>query len=433
MAQGSSSLDLLLKGGHVVDPANELDGVFDVGVREGKIARVEADILTTEATHVVDVSGLCVTPGLLDIHVHTYDLRWAAIHPDTGVRQPSNQFFSGSLRADAHFLKEGVTTCVDTGTAGADELEHFRRACIETSKVRQFAYVNIAHPGMGAPEQVVSSLDPKRAAEAAKEHADICVGIKTAHYWTVDPFDDGHPPWASVDNCVAAGDIAGVPVMIDFWPRPPERPYDGLILEHLRPGDIHTHVFARQFPIVDPDNDNKVYDHMWKARERGIHFDLGHGAASFWFRNAVPAFQQGFAPDSISTDLHMGNIHGHVHSMLDTMSKCMAMGMPFQEVIYRSTVTPARAIRHEELGTLSIGAEADIAVLHRDKGDFGFHDCGYGRLAGTERLECELTVRAGEVLWDRQGYTCPDWEEGGPEYFALPGTQAGAVPRLWRS
>jgi len=431
MAPHPSSLDLLLKGGHVVDPANDLDGAADVGVSDGKIARVEADIPVADAAHVVDVSGLYVTPGLLDIHVHTYDLRWAAIDQQ-GSRQPSNLFLSGSLRADAHFLKEGVTTCVDTGTAGADEFEHFRRACIETSKVRQFAYVNIAYPGMGAPEQVVSNLDPKRAAEAAKEHAEICVGIKTAHFWTVHPFDDEHPPWASVDNCVEAGELAGVPVMIDFWPRPPERPYDDLILEHLRPGDIHTHVFARQFPIVDPDHDNRVFDHMWKARERGIHFDVGHGAASFWFRNAVPAYQQGFPPDSISTDLHMGNIHGHVHSMLDTMSKCMAMGMDFQEVIYRSTVTPARAIRHEELGTLSVGAEADIAVLHRHKGNFHFRDCGWARIGGSERLECELTVRAGDVLWDRQGFTCPDWEEGGPEYFALPGTQAGAVPRLWR-
>ena len=172
---------------------------------------------------------------------------------------------------------------------------------------------------------------------------------------------------------------------------------------------------------------------MWRARERGIHFDLGHGAASFWFRNGGPAIAQGFPPDSISTDLHMGNIHGHVHSMLDTMSKCLAMGMPFQEVILRSTVTPARAIRHEELGTLTPGAEADITVLRRARGPSHFRDCGWGRITGTERLECDLTVRAGDVVWDRQGLSCPDWETAGPEYFQMPGTQARGVPRLWRS
>ena len=143
MVPQPSPLDLLLKGGHVVDPANDLDGAADVGVYDGRIARVEADIPAVDATHVVDVSGLYVTPGLLDIHVHTYDLRWAAIDRH-GARQPGKLLLSGSLRADAHFLKEGVTTCVDTGTAGADEFEHFRRACIETSSVRQFAYVNIA-------------------------------------------------------------------------------------------------------------------------------------------------------------------------------------------------------------------------------------------------------------------------------------------------
>ena len=421
MAQDAPRLDLLLKGGHVTDPANDLDGPADVGVVDGRIARVEAEIPAAGAAHVVDVSGLHVTPGLLDIHVHTYFLRQPAA--DTNL-------FTGSLNGDAHFLKEGVTTCVDTGSTGADEIEAFRRAVIEPSKVRQFAYLNISAPGMGEPEQTVTNLDPKRAAEAATAHAEVVVGIKTAHYWTVRPFDDEHPPWASVDSSVEAGELCGMPVMVDFWPRPPERPYDDLILGHLRPGDIHTHVFARQFPIVD--DGGKVRDHMWQARERGVHFDLGHGAASFWFRNAAPAIAQGFPPDSISTDLHMGNIHGHVHSQLDTMSKCLAMGMPYQEVIYRATVTPARAIRHEELGTLTPGADADIAVLRRVGGDFHFRDCGWGRIAGSERLECELTVRAGEVVWDRQGLTCPDWEDGGPDYFQLPGTQGGGVVRLWR-
>ena len=420
MTSNQKTLDLLLKGGHLIDPAGNIDGPRDLGVRDGKIARVESDIPADDATHTVDVSGLYVTPGLLDIHVHAYF-----------TRGQLDGNYGGSLNADAHFLKEGVTTCVDTGTAGSQEIDHFRESVIDKSTCRVFAYVNISAPGMGDPEQTVVNLIPARAAEAALAHKDVVVGIKTAHFWTEQPFDDAHPPWASVDRAVEAGELCHMPVMVDFWPRPPERPYDDLILQHLRPGDIHTHVFARQFPIVD--GGGVVFDHMFEARRRGIHFDVGHGAASFWFRNSVPALRQGFPPDSISTDLHMGNINGHVHSMLDTMSKYLAMGMPFQEVVYRSTATPAKAIGRPELGTLSPGAEADVAVLRKVEGSFSFRDCGWARIDGREQLECELTLREGKVVWDRHGRTCPDWERAGQSYFRPPELQVVPVERLWRS
>ncbi|NKB72609.1 MAG: amidohydrolase/deacetylase family metallohydrolase [Candidatus Latescibacteria bacterium] len=413
------TLDLVLKGGRLLDPANDLDGHYDIGIKDGRIARVEADIPAIQAAQQVDVSGLLITPGLLDIHIHAYWTR----NPDAGIRV-------FSLNPDAHFLKEGVTTCVDTGTAGADEFDHFCRSVIDTATCRVLAYVNIAAPGMGPPEQVVANLIPHQAAETALAHRDVVVGIKTAHYWTKYPFDEDHPPWASVDRTVQAGDICDMPVMIDFWPRPPQRSYPDLILKHLRPGDIHTHVFAQQFPIVD--EQGQVYDHMHQARERGIHFDLGHGAASFWYRNAAPAIKNGFPPDSISTDLHMGNINGHVHSMLDTMAKCLAMGMPLEEVIYRSTVTPAQAIRRPELGTLSVGAEADVAVLKIEEGAFSYRDCGWARIDGQQRLECALTLRAGRVVWDRHGLTSPHWEEAPESYFLPPHLQTGPIQRLWR-
>ena len=420
MASNKKTLGLLLKGGHLIDPATKIDGPRDLGISDDRIARVESDIPSDEAIHTVDVSGLYITPGLLDIHVHAYF-----------TRGQLDGNYGGSLNADAHFLKEGVTTCVDTGTAGSEEMDHFRESVIDKSTCRVFAYVNICAPGMGEPEQTVANLIPERAAEAARAHRDVVVGIKTAHFWTEEPFDDAHPPWASVDRAVEAGELCDMPVMVDFWPRPPDRPYDDLILRHLRPGDIHTHVFARQFPIID--GSGKVFDHMFEARQRGIHFDVGHGAASFWFRNGVPALLQGFPPDSISTDLHMGNINGHVHSMLDTMSKYLAMGMPFQEVIYRSTTTPAKAIGHPELGTLSIGAEADVAVLRKREGSFTFRDCGWSRIDGREQLECELTLRKGKVVWDRHGLTCPDWERAGEHYFQTPGLQVLPVERLWRN
>ena len=416
-------LEILLKGGHVIDPANEIDTICDVGILDGRIARVEENIPIEVADRVIDVGNLIVTPGLLDIHVHAYHTR---------VHGPG--MFVGNLNADAHFLKEGVTTCVDTGTAGAEEFEHFRKTVIETSKTRILGFVNIAAPGMGDPEQVVANLNPQKAAETAATHDDVCVGIKTAHYWTTEPFDEEHPPWASVDATVEAGELCKMPVMVDFWPRPPERSYPDLLLKHLRPGDIHTHVFARQFPIID--EQGELYDYMREARKKGIHFDLGHGAASFWYRAAMPAIADRFPPDSISTDLHMGNINGHVHSMLDTMSKCLAMDMSLQEVIYRSTVTPARAIHRPQLGSLTPGSEADVAILGVLEGNFYYRDCGWACIEAQHRLECAITLRAGEVVWDRHGMTCPHLQEIPEEeaYWHLPKLQAAnPIPRLWRT
>ena len=204
--------------------------------------------------------------------------------------------------------------------------------------------------------------------------------------------------------------------MVDFWPRPPERSYESLILEHLRPGDIHTHVYAQQFPILV---DGEVNPALFEARDRGIIFDLGHGAGSFWFRNAVPALQKGFPPDSLSTDLHMANIAGPVISMQHIMSKYLSMGMPIGEVIARSTAAPAREIGRPELGTLGVGTEADIAVFRLREGEFGYADCGKARLSGTKRLECRLTVRAGEVVYNPDAVGLPEWTEAPEEYWRL--------------
>ncbi len=411
--------DLLLKGGRVIDPANGVDGLCDVGIEEGKIAAVEADIAPQKAAHVVDVSGLLVTPGLIDIHVHAYF-----------TRVPGAGRFSLSLHPDAHFPLSGVTTCVDTGTAGCQEMAHFRRTVMEQVKTRVLAYVNIAAPGMGADEQDIRTFDVDGAASTAREHSDVVVGIKTAHYWTREPFDAMHPPWESVERAVDAGDGCAMPVMVDFWPRPPERPYPTLILEKLRPGDIHTHVYARQFPVVD--DGGNVEPYMFEARVRGVWFDLGHGAASFWYRNAARAIANGFGPDSISTDLHMGNISGPVFSMQDTMSKCLAMGMTLEDVIYRSTAAPARAIRHPELGTLSVGAEADVAVLALETGSFSFEDCGYARIDADQRVICRLTIRKGQIIFDRDARAVPNWEDAPLEYWPVT-EKPVEVPRLWRA
>ncbi|MBM3459324.1 MAG: amidohydrolase family protein, partial [Armatimonadetes bacterium] len=334
-----------------------------------------------------------------------------------------------SLDPDSHFLNSGVTTCVDVGTAGADEIEHFRRTVIERVQTRLLALVNIARPGMGDCEQTIANFDAEGAAQAALEHREVVVGIKTAHYWTQLPFDAEHPPWESVEKAVEAGRLCDMPVMVDFWPRPPERPYPTLILEKLRPGDIHTHVFARQFPVVD--DQGKVYPYMSEARARGVWFDVGHGAASFWFRNGKRAWDDGFGPDSISTDLHTGNIRGPVISMLDTMSKCLAMGMSLNEVIYRSTVTPAQAIRRPEHGTLTEGAEADVAVLEVRSGDFTFKDCGHACIAADRKLECVMTLRAGRIVFERDGRAVPHWRDAPEPYWEVTLKPVPLV-RNWR-
>ena len=394
--------DLLLKNGHVIDPANSINAQMDIAISEGKIAQVAPDISSAEAAKTIDISSLYVTPGLIDIHVHVYHTR----EPETL-----------SIIADHHSFRSGVTTVVDTGTAGAKHFLHFKRTVIDRAKTRIFAYINIVKSGMTGPfEQDIDEMDPELAASIVLAYPEDCVGIKTAHYWVSDPFDEAHPPWAAVDLALEASEICKKPLMVDFWHREGSAPIKNC-LQKMQPGDIHTHVYAQQFPILN--DDNQPADHMFEARERGIIFDLGHGAGSFWFRQAIPAFNGGFGPDSISTDLHIGNVNGVVHDMLNTMCKLLCMGMPLSEVIYRSTVTPAAEIGHTDLGTLSIGAEADIAVLRQEHGEFGYVDCGYARMNGGRKLTCELTLRAGEIVYDLNGRSTPAWEDAPPEYWTI--------------
>ena len=393
--------DFILKGGRVIDPANNIDAPLDVAVRGDRIAQVAPDIAAAQAAQSVDVAGLVVTPGLIDIHTHVYHTR----EPETL-----------SVIADHHTFRAGVTTVVDTGTAGAKHFLHFKRTVIDRWKTRIFAFINIVKSGMKGPfEQDVNEMDPALAASIALAYPEDCVGIKTAHYWVSQPFDEAHPPWAAVERALEAADICQKPLMVDFWHRE-GRTYQEL-LSKMQPGDIHTHVYAQQFPILN--EAKKPADFMFEARERGIIFDLGHGAGSFWFRQAIPALRGGFPPDSISTDLHIGNINGVVYDMLNTMSKLLCMGMSLNEVIKRSTVAPAREIGHPELGTLSIGAEADIAVLRQDSGEFGYVDCGFARMNGDRKLSCELTIRAGEIVYDLNGRSTPLWEDAPPEYWQI--------------
>jgi dihydroorotase len=404
--------DLLLKGGHVVDPANHIDAVMDVAVSAGKIAAVEKNIPAGDAGKVVDVSGLYVTPGLIDIHFHVghggAPLNWFA--PE--AREHAEPL---GILADTA-LQSGVTTVVDAGTSGADTFLQEKEEVIDHSHVRVLAFLNIVANGMnGGLEQSVDQMDVKRCTDTINKYPDIIVGVKTAHYWTAAPWDGEHTPWAAVDHAIACAAATNRPVMYDFWPRP-DRTYADLILKKARPGDIHTHVFAQQFPIILPDG--KLNPILTEARTRGVIFDVGHGAGSFWFRNAVPAAKQGFLPDSISTDLHRENFT--ILSFDEVLSKFLSMGVPLADLIKRSTVNPANEIHRPELGTLSVGKEADIAVLEQQHGKFSFIDCGHARMDGNTRVFARMTIRAGHILYDPSGLSMVLWEKARKQYFTSP-------------
>lgn len=380
--------DLLLKGGHVIDARNGVDEVSDVLVRGGKIASVANDV-EPDGAKTIDVSGMYVTPGLVDLHTHTFG-------------------YFASTAADEYAFPNGVTTIVDAGGAGYKTFERFRRRVVERAQVRLLALVNIVAGGMrGAVEQDVSEMQPRPIPELMKDHGDIIVGVKAAHY--------GGPEWASVDGAVQAAEMTGTVAMIDYRTHA-DRTYRELILEHLRPGDMHTHMYGRH--IAQIDEDGTVRDYIWQARERGVLFDLGHGGGSFWFRVARPCMEQGHVPDTISTDIHKGSFFIPRATMPNCMSKLMNLGMSLSDAIEKSTSAPALNIKRPELGTLSVGADADVAVFELQEGEFGFVDSGRARMKGTSNLVCHMTIMGGEVMWDLNGLAAPDYEGLGDYYRA---------------
>ena len=399
--------DLLLKGGHVIDPKNRISGRRDVAIKDGKIAAVEANIPTQKALKTVEVSDLYVTPGLVDIHVHVF--------AGTGTEYTG----PSSVRPDDHTFRSGVTTVVDAGSSGWRNFEDFKQNIIDRSRTRVLAMLNIVGAGMaGPPEQNMQDMDPAKVAAMIAKHKAVLVGVKTAHF--------AGPEWTAVENAVKAADAAKVPVMVDFGQFRSERPFEELVTKKLRPGDIYTHMFLTRVPLLD--DGGRVRAFMSEARKRGVLFDVGHGGGSFLFRQAVPAIKQGFLPDSISTDLHIGSMNGGMQTMLTTMSKFLNMGMTLDDVILRSTWHPARQIKREDLGHLSIGAPADIAVLRLTKGKFGFVDVNGARMRGTQKLEGELTARDGKVVWDMNGLTRSDWDTLG-NYGAQGDTKWDGIVR----
>lgn len=395
MLDAQPRYDLLLKGGHVIDPANRIDGVRDVAVSGGKIALVAPEIAVSEGRKVVDVKGLFVTPGLVDLHAHVFG-------------------YDGAIFPDDSALPACTTTVVDAGGAGWRTFDEMRKRIIEPSRTRVLAFLNIVGHGMIGQryEDDVNDMDPRKTADAIAAHSRAIVGIKLAHF--------GGPGWIALDRAIEAGKLSATPVMVDdkIFTNSGRTSREKL-LDRMRPGDIHTHMYNdRQLELLDRFS-GKVQPYMLEARRRGVLFDLGHGAGSFLWPVATKAMEQGFAPDTISTDLHASSILGAQSDMPNCISKLLNLGMTLPDAIARSTAAPSKAIRrYPELGTLSAGQEADIAVLQLSSGVFAYKDAWQQKMLGDKRIGCALTVRGGQIVFDRDARSFPEWTTAG-EYEVI--------------
>jgi dihydroorotase len=389
--------DLVIKNGHVIDPKNGIDGPMDVAVAGNKVAEVSRTIDAARARRIADATGLYVVPGLIDLHAHVFYGTEDDAYLSNG--------FSGAV-PDSHSFRSGQTTLVDVGGAGWRNFPQFKQQVIDRAQTRVLSFLNIVGNGMkgGPVEQNLADMDARLTAMRIRQFPQIIVGIKVAHF--------SGPEWDPVTRAVEAGTETNVPVMIDFGGHTPPLSLEDLLMKHLRPGDIMTHMYAHvsgRVPIVDEAGNVRPY--VRAARKRGVLFDVGHGGGSFLFRQAVPATKQGFYPDIISTDLHTGSMNSGMKDILNTMSKLLNLGMPLKDVVRANSVKAASVIKRDDLGHLGVGAEADIAVLGLRRGKFGFIDTGGGKMNGDQKLECELTVKAGRVMWDLNGISAPLWSD----------------------
>jgi dihydroorotase len=385
----SQTFDIVIKGGHLIDPKNNIDGLMDVGVSNGKIALIAKAIDEKEGKKVIYAKDMYVTPGIIDMHVHVFH-----------GTEAGQDYMNGpnAVAPDGFSFRAGVTTVVDAGSSGWRTFPEFKRQTIDVSKTRVLAFLNIVGEGMrGGPfEQNIKDMDARKTAEFAKNNPNEIVGIKLAHY-------NGHE-WAPTDSTVEAGKLSNLPVMIDFGGANPPLSIEDLFMKHLRPGDIFAHCYASlssRESVVDING--KVKPFVFDAVKKGIIFEVGHGGGSFRWSQAMPAIQQGFIADVISSDLHIGSMNGGMKDMANLMSKFLNMGLSLQDVILRSTWNPAKIINRPELGNLSVGADADVAIFSLRKGDFGFLDVSDDKIKGTQKLEAEMTIRAGKIVWDLNG------------------------------
>ncbi len=377
---------VLLKGGHLIDPKNGINEIMDVAISDGKITKIGKNIKPQDSAKIIDATGLYITPGLIDIHTHVFVGTKAATFGD-GVL---------SLSPDDFTFRSGITTVVDVGSSGWRTFPIFKQQVIDQSLTRILAFINIAGSGMtGFPtEQEMNDMDARMTSLVIEKYPDLIVGIKIGHYGGTD--------WAPFDRTLEAGRLANVPIIVEA--HLPKLPLEEM-LKRMRPGDIFTQAFKRatseRLSVVDAQG--KVWPFVLEAKKKGILFDVGHGGGSFHFSTAVPAYKQGLMPNSFGTDLHRQSMNAGMKDMLNIMSKYMVMGMTIQEVVLRATWNSASYIKHTELGHLTPGAIADVTVLSIRNGNFGFLDAANTTIKGKSKLECELTIKGGKIVYDLNG------------------------------
>jgi dihydroorotase len=373
------AFDLILKGGRIIDPSQNLDRTADIGFAAGKVAKIGADLAGDPGTDVRDVSGHIVSPGLIDLHTHVY---WGGT--------------SLGIDAEEFCRTSGVTTCIDTGSAGPGNFAGFRKHVIDVSAVRILAYLHVSFAGIYAFSKTVMVgeseelrlMAPAEAVQVAEENRDVIIGIKVR----VGRNASGTSGSAPLDIALQAANEAGLPVMchIDF---PPPSYED--VLERLRPGDVLTHAF-RPFPNAPVNPQGKVKEAVVRARQRGVLFDIGHGKGSFAFKTARGMLANGFHPDTISSDVHALCINGPAFDQVTTLSKFLCLGMPLNDVIAATTVNAAMALKRPELGSLKPGSIGDATILSVQQGKFDYVDVVGEHMAGDKRIVSAGVVIAGQ-------------------------------------
>jgi dihydroorotase len=350
----------LIVGGRVIDPYSGIDAVRDVAISGSKIAAVGENLPRDKSDNVIDASGKIVTPGLIDLHVHNYTSR--------GARP--------SVDSDTTNLAFGVTTALDAGTATPEEYPHYWESDIQNTKVRLYSLVRMPDPYGPSPSSVAEVKDLITG-------YDTLLGVKFHH----------SQHFASLPMAREAADFGGGVLMCEAYGAPIPQ-----LLDWMNTGDILTHTFhaAFRFPIFD--YRGQLWSKIWDAKERGVYLDIGHGARGFAFRTLEQAISQGFKPDTISTDVHVGNVDGPVYDMPTTMSKMLALGLPLTEVIEMSTRIPARALSQEkELGSLAVGTVADVVVSAVEQGNFTYLDVLHESRSATEKFSPETVMYSGNI------------------------------------
>ena len=370
--------DLLVSGGTVVDPAQNLSAARDVAISDGHVMAVEKNIDCSSAREVLDASGLLVTPGLVDVHVHVYD----------GVSHYG-------IDADTHVLPSGVTTAVDAGSAGADTFGGMRRYVIEASETRIKACLNISSTGMISPVvgelEDIRLIEPDKAIQVCERHRDVIVGVKAR----LTDFLAGENALPAVRNARVVADAVGLPIMIH--PNAPVCTLDEILAE-MKAGDLLTHCFhGMDEGILDADG--RVRQSVRAAADRGVNLDVGHGQGSFSWTVAESAIAQDLLPATISSDLHAYNFEGPVYDLATTLGKFLQLGMDLDDALRRCTVTPAEILGMAgQIGTLAPGAFADVALFREETGQHVFEDAHGESRIGERRLVPVKVVKGGRVI-----------------------------------